>query len=100
MIEEVMRDPVSVGMLAIDGNYAMKEFHEKPGPRLGFLLHALLNDVLEDPKLNTKEELSKRAEQYLKLDDKTLKERGELGKTAKDKEEEGELSKIRSKYKV
>ncbi|MFZ3020176.1 MAG: HD domain-containing protein, partial [Minisyncoccia bacterium] len=100
MIEEVMRDPISVGMLAVDGNYIMKEFHEKPGPRLGFLLHALLNDVLEDPKLNTKDELSKKVEEYLKLDDKTLKERGEMGKTAKEKEEEGELSKIRSKYKV
>ncbi len=100
MIEEVMRDPISVGMLAIDGNFIMKEFHEKPGPRLGFLLHALLNDVLEDPKLNTKEELSERAIKYLKLDDKELKALGDMGKSAKDKEEEGELLKIRSKYKV
>jgi poly(A) polymerase/tRNA nucleotidyltransferase (CCA-adding enzyme) len=100
MIEEVMRDPISVGMLAIDGNTIMKEFHEKPGPRLGFLLHALLNDVLEDPKLNTKQELSDRAKKYLELSDKELKEMGERGKSAKEKEEEEELSKIRSKYKV
>jgi hypothetical protein len=95
-----MRDPISVGMLAIDGNFIMKEFHEKPGPRLGFLLHALLNDVLEDPKLNTREELSKRAKKYLELGDKELKALGESGKSAKDKEEEEELLKIRSKYKV
>jgi len=100
MIEEVMRDPISVGMLAIDGKDIMEKFHEKPGPRIGFVLHALLNDVLDNPKLNTKGELTKRTEKYLKLGEKELKELGERGKEALGREEEEELSKIRDKYKV
>ncbi len=100
MIEEVMRDPVSVGMLAVDGKDLMETFEEKPGPRIGFILHALLNDVLDDPSKNTKETLIKQAEKYHTLDDETLKKLGDEGKMAKSKEEMEELAKIRSKYKV
>src|SRR5262249_13629577 len=35
MIEQAMRDPISVGMLKIDGRRAMEASGEKPGPRLG-----------------------------------------------------------------
>ena len=55
MIEEVMRDPISVGMLAIDGNMLIAEFGMTPGPKIGQVLNALLEEVLEDPKKNTKE---------------------------------------------
>ena len=48
MIEEVMRDPISVGMLKIDGKKLwMSQRH--PGPRVGWILHALLEEVLDDP---------------------------------------------------
>lgn len=100
MVEEVMRDPISVGMLAIDGNEIMEVFHEKPGPRIGYVLHAILNNVLDDPTKNTKEATHSLAEKYLKLSDSELKKLGEMGKTALSKEEEEEISKIRSKYKV
>lgn len=99
MIEEVMRDPVSVGMLAIDGNDLIK-IGEKAGPRLGYILHSLLNDVLEDPKVNTKENLIEKAKKMALLSDIELKKLGEIGKVAKEHEEEGELEKIRSKYGV
>ncbi len=100
MVEEAMRDPLTVSMLAIDGNEIMTKFHEKPGPRVGWILHALMNDVLDDPKLNTKTELTRRTEKYLKFEEVELKKLGEKGKEALSKEEEEELSKIRSKYKV
>jgi tRNA nucleotidyltransferase (CCA-adding enzyme) len=61
MIEEVMRDPVSVGMLKIDGNRIMEVTRETPGPKIGFVLHALLEEVIENPKLNTEEYLENRA---------------------------------------
>jgi hypothetical protein len=42
MIEEVMRDPVSVGMLKIDGKGIMEITNTKPGPKLAlFFMHYL-----------------------------------------------------------
>src|SRR5690606_30924370 len=49
MIEEALRSPVSVGMLAIDGKRIIEVTQETPGPRIGWILHALLEEVLEDP---------------------------------------------------
>lgn len=99
MIEEVMRDPINVGMLKVDGN-RLREMGENPGPRMGWVLHALLEEVLEDPKLNTVEYLENKAKELLKLSDGHLRKLGEAGKSAKDEAEEGEIKKIRSDYKV
>ena len=54
MVEEAMRAPVSVGMLKIDGAHIMEIAKVTPGPKVGFILHALLEEVLDDPKQNTK----------------------------------------------
>jgi len=100
MIEEALRAPTSVGMLKIDGQRLMEVTRETPSPRIGFILHALLEEALEDPNKNTKEYLEKRALELAKLKDKELKELGEKGKEKKEEVEEEELKKIRSKYKV
>jgi poly(A) polymerase/tRNA nucleotidyltransferase (CCA-adding enzyme) len=99
MIEEVMRDPINVGMLKLDGN-KLREMGEKPGPRMGWVLHALLEEVLEDPKLNTVEYLEEKATQLLKLSDEHLRKLGEAGKSAKDEAEGEEIKKIRKEYNV
>lgn len=99
MIEEVMRDPINVGMLKLDGN-RLREMGEKPGPRMGWALHALLEEVLEDPKLNTAEYLETRATELLKLSDEHLRKLGEAGKNAKDEAEDVEVKKIRKDYNV
>ncbi len=99
MIEEVMRDPINVGMLKIDGN-RLKEMGERPGPRMGWALHALLEEVLEDPKLNTAEYLETKATELLKLSDEHLRKLGEAGKDAKDDAEGEEIKKIRKDYNV
>lgn len=98
MIEEAMRAPVSVGMLKIDGARLMEITPEKPGPRLGFILHALLEDVLEDPELNTPEYLEKRAQELAELTDAELKKLGEAGKERKEETEEAEIKKIRDRH--
>jgi putative nucleotidyltransferase with HDIG domain len=77
MVEEALRDPLSVGMLEIDGNHIMEITGEKPGPRIGFMLHALLDEVLDDPKRNTKEYLTQRAAHLSRLKDEELKVLGE-----------------------
>lgn len=99
MIEEVMRDPISVGMLKIDGNRLM-EMGEKPGPRMGWVLHALLEEVLDDPAKNIEEFLEARATELLKLNDEHLRKLGEAGKDAKDEAENSELKNIRNQYGV
>ena len=84
MIEEVLRDPISVGQLVVDGNILMNELHMKPGPRMGWMLHALLEEVLDDPKKNTREYLDKRVGELEKLSDEDLKTLGEEAKKAKE----------------
>ncbi|MEK7070411.1 MAG: hypothetical protein AAB966_01255, partial [Patescibacteria group bacterium] len=100
MIEEAMRSPVSVGMLKIDGKRIMEVTGLPPGPKIGFTLHALLEEVLDDPNLNTEEYLEKRAKDLVSLSESELKALGEKGKEAKALLEEKELGAIRKKYHV
>lgn len=100
MIEEAMRAPVSVGMLKIDGGKLMEVLNESPGPRIGLILHALFDEVLEDPNKNTFEELSFLAKKFAKLPIEELVSRGTKGKEVKQQEEEREVKKIRAKYRV
>ena len=99
MIEEVMRDPISVSMLKVNGKTLM-DLGEKAGPRIGWTLHALLEEVLEDPTRNTEEWLIQKAKELFTLSDVQLKELGEAGKNAQEEAEEGEVKKVRSKYHV
>lgn len=99
MVDEAMRDPISVGMLKIDGQKIM-EIGQKPGPRIGWILHALLEEVLDDPKKNTSEYLEKRATEMLELADAELKEIGESGKERRAEEDEAAVQKLREKHHV
>lgn len=98
MIEEAMRDPISVGMLKIDGKKIMEMFQINPGPKIGQILNALMEEVLEDPRLNTEEYLARRVGELYALSDKELKEYADRGKNKKEKEEEKELSQIRKRH--
>ncbi|MBI2482520.1 MAG: HD domain-containing protein [Candidatus Vogelbacteria bacterium] len=100
MIDEALRAPTSVGMLALDGTDLMGKLTLKPGPKIGFILHALLEEVLEDPTKNTKDYLLTKAKELMLLSDSELKKLGESGKEKKDEVEEGELAKIKAKHRV
>lgn len=100
MIEEAMRAPVSVGMLKIDGAKIMETTKLNAGPKIGFILHALLEEALDNPDLNTEEYLQKRAVEMSKLPEKELIKLGEKGKEKKTELETKEITKIRSKYGV
>ena len=100
MIEEVLRDPISVGQLAIDGKYMIETLHVKPGPRMGYMLNALLEEVLEDPRKNTKEVLSELVEGFKSLGDEELKKLGDRGKEKKDELENQEIEKLHQKHGV
>jgi hypothetical protein len=57
----------------------------KPGPKVGQILHILLEKVIDDPKNNEREFLRKEIERLGKLSDQEL---AELSKKAKEKIEE------------
>jgi len=100
MVEEALRAPVTVGMLKIDGKKIIETANTPPGPKIGHILHALLNEVLDKPDLNTEEYLAKRAQELIKIPDDELKALGEKGKETKAMEEEKNIKDIRSKYGV
>jgi putative nucleotidyltransferase with HDIG domain len=100
MVEEALRDPISVKMLKIDGTRIIEISKSTAGPKIGWALHALLEEVIEDPKLNTAEYLEKRSLEMLEMSEKELKKLGEAGKSIKEKEDEKNIGEIRKKYHV
>jgi tRNA nucleotidyltransferase (CCA-adding enzyme) len=100
MVEQALRDPISVAMLKTGGEHIMERFHVKPSPTIGYVLNALLEEVLEDPKRNTQKYLDERTEELLKMDTDELKRLGEQGKVSREKREEEELNAILSKHHV
>ena len=98
MVEEALRDPVSVGMLKIDGKRLMDVTRVTPGPKIGYTLHALLDEVLDDPKKNTEEYLEKRAGELIQLPENELKALGDKGRQSKEEIDEEEIKKIREKH--
>jgi tRNA nucleotidyltransferase (CCA-adding enzyme) len=100
MIEECLRDPISVGQLKIDGNYLMNEMQMKPGPRMGWILNALLEEVLEDPNKNEIGILKERVGELEKLNDKDLKALGDKAKEKKEELEEQEITQLHKKHGV
>ena len=78
----------------------MEVTNTPPGPRIGNMLHALFEEVLDEPKLNTSEYLEKRSVELSMLSDKELAELGSEGKRKREEEEAKNLEEIRSKYHV
>jgi poly(A) polymerase/tRNA nucleotidyltransferase (CCA-adding enzyme) len=100
MVEEALRDPVSVSMLKIDGGRIMDVTHVTPGPKIGHILNALLEEVLEDPKLNMPEYLENRAKKLIGLNEEQLKELSDRGKQRKEAVENEGIEEIHKKYHV
>jgi len=98
MIAQALRDPISVSMLGIDGKRLMEVTGEKPGPRLGWMLHALLEEVLDDPQKNSGEFLEKKSVELSTLSDSLLREIGEEGKEKKEEREEKDIKDLRKKF--
>lgn len=100
MIEQVMRDPISVKQLAIGGAEIMKITKASAGPHIGYILEILLSEILENPELNKKEYLEKRVTELYSLKRDELERLGKEARRKNESEEEGESEKIKEKYKV
>ena len=100
LVEEVLREPITPGTLVIDGTVLMRELNLKPGPNIGYILHILLAEVLDDPSQNTKDALLARAKELIALPEKELEALGKKGKLRRFEEEEEQVAEIRKKYGV
>ena len=99
MIDEAMRDPISVSMLKIDGA-RLKEMKFAPGPKFGWTLHALLEEVLDEPSKNTAEYLENRAVELMAMPENELKELGEQCKDKKEEADMADVANLRKKHHV
>lgn len=99
MIEEALHDPISVSQLKINGKDLI-EAGIDPGPRMGFILNAILEEVLDGSIKNDKGHLLELAMSLNMLGDDELRTLGERGKNKKDMLEKEELEKLHKKHGV
>jgi len=100
MVEQALRDPISVKMLKINGGRIMELTGESPGPKLGHALHALLEDVLEDPERNSVEYLEKRVVELMDMSERELAALGDKGRVKTLEEEASAIEEIYKKHHV
>ncbi|MBU6500304.1 MAG: HD domain-containing protein [Patescibacteria group bacterium] len=100
MIDKVKRDPISPKMLAVRGDDVMKILEVPPGPRVGWVLSVLLEEVLDEPKGNDKEKLEERVKELGSMSDNDLKKLAEKAKNRKDEFEDGVEEEIKEKHHV
>lgn len=98
MIEKVKHDPLSPKMLNVHGDDIMRVLNIPPGPRVGWILNALLEEVLDDPKKNEKAYLAKRTEDMGALSDDVLKEAALRACGKKDEFEASAEEEMKKKY--
>ena len=98
MVEKVQRDPISARMLKLKGDDIMKICAIPAGPKIGAVLDVLLEEVLDDPKLNDKDYLSGKAKELCSASDIELSEMRKDAKKKKVGLEEEEVGKIKNKY--
>lgn len=83
LIDKVSQDPISAKMLKVNGKDIMDILEVEPGPTVGQILDILLEQVLDDPKKNTKAILTKEILKLGKLDGKKLIAMAEKSKEEK-----------------
>ncbi|HEB13350.1 MAG TPA: HD domain-containing protein, partial [candidate division CPR3 bacterium] len=98
IIERAAKAPITSSMLKIDGSDIMKQLNLEPGPQIGYVLSILLEEVVEDPKLNTKKHLTERTEELGKLKKQELEMLAEKAKVRIEQVENKEDSMIKQKY--
>ena len=75
MVEKVASDPLSRFQLVVNGDDIKNEAGVPQSPRIGLLINALLAEVLEDPKKNTREYLLARVKALSPESDDQLRQK-------------------------
>jgi len=100
MIEEVMRDPISVKQLKVGGEEIMKLTGAPAGPHIGFILEILLSEVLDEPNKNETVYLENRVKELYALKPEELSALGKEARAKNENEDEKESVKIKEKFGV
>jgi poly(A) polymerase/tRNA nucleotidyltransferase (CCA-adding enzyme) len=93
MLKKVQTDPVSVKMLAINGNDLMDKLKLEPGPKIGAILDVLLSEVIEEPAHNKKDHLMERSKDLCGLDLAVLRQKAKVQIEERKMEDDQELKK-------
>jgi poly(A) polymerase/tRNA nucleotidyltransferase (CCA-adding enzyme) len=81
-------------MLKTDGRRLMEMFHMKPGPKIGYILNALLEEVLDNAEKNNEKYLDTRTKELIEMPEDDLKKLGEAGKQRREAAEDEEIRHI------
>jgi poly(A) polymerase/tRNA nucleotidyltransferase (CCA-adding enzyme) len=100
MIDKVSADPITVGMLAVRGEDVMKVLGISPGPKIGLILNALLEEVIDDPSKNSDKYLETRIKELGELPENELRKLAEAGKEKLEEERTGADQEIKKRYYV
>jgi poly(A) polymerase/tRNA nucleotidyltransferase (CCA-adding enzyme) len=100
MIDKVRRDPVAPKMLVLNGGDLMNELKIVSGPRVGKILSALLEEVLDDPEKNKKEKLIASARKFNSMNEEELDAIAIKAKGRKEEFEAGAEAEIKKRHKV
>jgi putative nucleotidyltransferase with HDIG domain len=100
MVEQALQDPISLKMLKTNGERIMSVTEVSAGPKIGFILHALFNEVLENPEKNTEEYLDGRAKELVVMSDIELRLLGQAGKEGMEEKNKEKVKEIRKQFKV
>ncbi len=101
-VEKVLREheAVKVTMLQANGQDVMKILGIGPGPKVGHVLNALLEEVLDDPSKNKKEYLGSRIQDLGRLSDAELIELREKAEARVELLDDQREREIKEKYYV
>jgi len=101
-VEKVLREheAVKVTMLQVNGEDVMKILGIAPGPKIGHILNALLEEVLDDQKKNTRENLESRIKNLGTLSDEELVQLREQAEARVELLEDQREQEIKKKYYV
>ena len=100
MIEEALRDPISLKTLKINGEKIMQILNEKPGKKIGLILNALFEEVIDDASKNTEEYLKARTIELNNLDIKKIENLANSGKEKMEQENEKQKEEIKKKFRL
>jgi poly(A) polymerase/tRNA nucleotidyltransferase (CCA-adding enzyme) len=100
MIEKVKRDPISPKMLAVKGDEVMKILGLPPGPKVGWILNILLEEVIDEPSRNEGGYLQSRIKELGRLQDEELEKLARKSKERKEEFESGLEAEMKKKFYV